>query len=159
MEVFSHDTSGSAQRPIGRVREDFKGYWGKCYECCCRCTHYTDVETGSSATGFEKVYSVRVNLCCCGPVNNCCAPTCCIPDAIYDVLDTQGSVVAQIQNTFAPQRSCVGTFRCCFDVNTYLLSFPERAGVEERMLLMASLLSIDYQLFEDEGQGGNGNSG
>jgi hypothetical protein len=50
---------------------------------------------------FEKRYKVRASLCCCGRVSNCCAPSCCKPDAVHDILDTHGNVVAHIQMTYA----------------------------------------------------------
>ena len=41
-------------------------------------------------TAFERKYTLRVNRACCGRVSNCCAPSCCFSEAIYDILDPAG---------------------------------------------------------------------
>ena len=67
-------------------------------------------------------YRLRVNICCCGRVNNCCGATCCKDDAVYDILDMDGNLVATIQKTYgrsAPGAGCCGADACCRSANDF----------------------------------------
>ena len=84
------------------VSEWFKSYsrislslvgTARCCAALCLATSYASVETLVGAT-FERKYTVRVNRACCGRVSNCCAPTCCNTEAIYDILDPAGESLA-----------------------------------------------------------------
>jgi hypothetical protein len=137
---------------VGRVRDDFASYCTRCFDCCCLCTSYADVEVASHAAagGFEKRFRLRVNPCCCGRVNNCCGATCFRHDAVFDILDAKsGEVVAHLQKTYAP-----GPGACCrvaFKFDNYVLEFPPSSTPEERALLLTAVFHTDYLHFEQRG--------
>ena len=134
---------------IGRVRDDFQPWFAKCVECCCmgKCSHSVDVASAGSPDGYERKYTIRASMCCCGRVNNCGAAWCCRPDpAVYDILDTDGNIVANIQKVYAPGPAACCRVVCKFD--NYVMSFPPHSTPDERSLLLAALFQVDYQLFE-----------
>ncbi|GMF21932.1 unnamed protein product [Phytophthora lilii] len=45
---------------IGRIREDFSPYMGRCCSACCLATSYTDIERALPDGTYEKRYSLRV---------------------------------------------------------------------------------------------------
>ena len=67
---------------------------GRWYEACCLATSYASVETHDPEShAFDRKYLLRVNRSCCrtGEArNNCCAPSCCCSEAIYDIMDPAG---------------------------------------------------------------------
>jgi len=131
---------------IGRVREDFEPYLGRCFSACCLATTYTDIDRALPDGSFETRYSLRTNTSCCGRVNNCCGATCFKNDAVYDVLDTKGEIVAHLQRTYGGGK---GAFcKMCWDVSQYVLEFPRDSTPEDRMLLITGLFQVEYQLFE-----------
>lgn len=132
--------SKDESRVIGRVREDFRFN-----ECCFNCTFYNDIEVANEQGTFSKRYTLRSNECCCGRVNNCCGATCLKNDAIFDILDTNGNIVANMTRTYG------GHFwRMCCDFNTYTLEFPPDATWEERWLLLTSIVQLDFQSEESD---------
>jgi len=136
--------SPDGARTIGRVKEDFRFM-----ECCFTCTTYNDIEIGNEQNGFTKRYTLRSNQCCCGRVNNCCGATCFKDNAIYDILNTNGDIVANMTMTYG------GSFcRMCGDFNTYTMEFPPETTWEERYLLLTSIVQFDYK---DQEQQNNNN--
>lgn len=136
-------------RRIGRVREDFTPYLSRCFSGCCVATTYTDIDRAMPDGSYEKRYTLRTNLLCCGRVNNCCGGTCFKNDAVYDILDTKGQIVAHLQLTYA--RGNDGLAACCrmsFNFNNYVLEFPRDSTPEDRILLITALFSVEYQHFE-----------
>jgi hypothetical protein len=148
------------------VKENFTSYCEKCFECCCKCTFYHDVEKWNGTTGssnmnedgeagdFEKLYQVRANLCFCGRVNNCCGATCCKNDAVFDILNNHGEVVAHLQKTYAADAADAGANACCrmtFEFSNYLMSFPNDSTAHDRMLLITAMFQLEYAFFEREG--------
>lgn len=132
--------SKDASRVIGRVREDFRFS-----ECCFACTHYNDIEVMNEQGAFAKRYTLRSNTCCCGRVNNCCGGTCFKNDAVYDILDTNGDIVANMTKTYG------GNFwRLCCDFDTYTLEFPADATWEDRWLLLTSIVQLDFKVEEKD---------
>jgi len=135
---------------IGRVRSDFDN----CFQSYCKCTYNNSVEkvlpTSESGgeTQFEKLYTVRASVCCCG-TNNCCLASCLKNDGVFQILDKNDIVVATIQKTYAPSTKCCSAcIRCYLKHGTYVLEFPGHSTPEARMLLVTSLFQLDYQLFE-----------
>ncbi|KAJ8550532.1 hypothetical protein ON010_g10536 [Phytophthora cinnamomi] len=114
---------------------------------------YTDVEraAGLMAT-YEKRYSLRVNLSCCGRVNNCCAPSCFRNDAVYDVLDPDGAVVANLQVSFGSGECLKAFCRASGGFTNYVLQFPRDSTPTDRALLLAALFQLDYAIFEKKAQ-------
>lgn len=141
---------GKTQR-IGRVREDFSPYFSKCLSACCVATTYTDIDRAMPDGTFEKRYSLRTNLSCCGRVNNCCGATCFKNDAVYDILDTKGHVAAHLQMTYGKDGGVGACCRASMGFNNYILEFPRDATAEDRMLLLTALFQVEYQLFEGGG--------
>mmetsp|Transcript_11571 Transcript_11571/g.31166 ORF Transcript_11571/g.31166 Transcript_11571/m.31166 type:complete len:319 (-) Transcript_11571:464-1420(-) len=75
---------------------------------------------------------------------------------IIDILDRQGQVVAHAARVYASGSgtSCV-TGACCRMINgysNYLLEFPPGATQRERVLLLASFIATDLELFDNNGQ-------
>lgn len=141
---------GQAMR-LGRVREDFSPYFGKCMSACCLATTYTDIERAMPDGTYEKKYSLRTNLSCCGRVNNCCGATCFKNDAVYDILDTKGEIVAHLQMTYARGKGMGACCRMGLSFNNYILEFPRDSTAEDRMLLLTAVFQVEYQLFETSG--------
>jgi hypothetical protein len=146
--------------PIGRVREDFDDYFQRCWQLCCACTtyHNIDMVTGydeKSESIFETRYQIRANFACCGRINNCCGATCLINDMIWDIIDVRtGEIVANIQKTYAGSTGCCNCTAClrmCCLFGNYALSFPPQSTPEERLVLLTSIFQLDYQLFEKKG--------
>lgn len=136
---------------IGRVREDFSPYFSKCLSACCLATTYTDIERALPDGTFEKKYSLRTNVSCCGRVNNCCGATCFKNDAVYDILDAKGNVAAHLQMTYAKSKGLGACCRMGLAFNNYILEFPRDSTAEDRMLLLTALFQVEYQLFERSG--------
>ncbi|GAB9469958.1 hypothetical protein Gpo141_00007218 [Globisporangium polare] len=141
---------GQALR-IGRVREDFSPYFSKCMSACCLATTYTDIERAMPDGSYEKKYSLRTNLSCCGRVNNCCGASCFKNDAVYDILDTKGGIAAHLQMTYAKGQGLGACLRSGLDFNNYILEFPRDSTAEDRMLLLTAVFQVEYQLFEGSG--------
>lgn len=138
---------------VGRVREDFHSYCTKCCAACCICTVYHDVEVAheGAPSGFEKRFSLRANICCYGRVNNCCGASCCKNDAVFDILDVHGNVVAHLQKTYAPTPDCSACCRAGNLFSNYILSFPPSSTAAERAMLVVAIFQLDYQMFEKRG--------
>ncbi|OQR89782.1 hypothetical protein ACHHYP_06048 [Achlya hypogyna] len=130
---------------IGRAREDFSGYVSKCISACCLCTSYTDIERLLPDNSFAKRYTIRMNLACCGRTNNCCGGSCFKHNAVYDILDVDGNVVAHLQLTASDARAWC---RAAGNFSTFILEFPIDATPEDRALLLTALFQIEYSLFE-----------
>jgi len=142
-------------KPIGRIYENFEPYGGKCWEACCCCTYYTDVQRPDNSGGYITDYTVRLNLCCCGEHDNCCGATCCKNDIIVDIIDSKGEVAGQMQKTYAPgdgedtwDGACL---RCCCMFSNWMVEFPKDANEIQRALLMGSVFQMDYIHFEKQG--------
>jgi hypothetical protein len=151
MNVSGVSADGQPGRRLGRIREDFSPYLGRCFSACCLATTYTDIERALPDGSYEKRYSLRTNLACCGRVNNCCGATCCKNDAVYDILDAKGQIVAHLQRTYG--RGASGLGACCrmsFNFNNYVLEFPRDSSAEDRVLLLMALFQIEYQHFEGQ---------
>lgn len=152
MNLFETGSAGDVY--IGRVRDDFTSYFKKCFMCCFRCTLLYDVERALAPDGsaFEKKFTLRANLCCCGRTNNCCGGTCFRNDAVFDVLDAKGAVVAHLQKTYGAGRyACC---RTCYRFDNFVLEFPAASTPEDRLLLLTAIFHLDYVAFERKG--GNG---
>ncbi|OQS06785.1 scramblase [Thraustotheca clavata] len=129
---------------LGRVRENFDSYLNKCCQICCYCTTYTDVERLLPDNTFSKRYTIRMNMACCGRTNNCCGGSCFKRNAVYDILDTNGEIVAHLQLTAGDMQAwcrAAGMFR------TFILEFPVEATAEDRALLLAALFQINFECF------------
>ncbi|CAM9382492.1 unnamed protein product [Chrysoparadoxa australica] len=156
MNVFG---GGDAPQQIGRIREDFDNYCGKCFEACCTCTYYHKVEQRGvilMTCSHALMSSLPPSLSSCGRTNNFCAATCLKRDGVFDILDMNDQVVAHMQRTYAPDNTTCGAFcRCCYMFQNYMISFPGGISANERALLLASIFQIDYQLFEKTGGDNN----
>jgi len=154
--IFEKGTSADpeAKVMIGRVQEDFifgKNCCLRYLQCCCKCTYYNNIETVNPETkSLEEKYKLVVNLCCCGRTNNCCGGTCCKNDAVFDIVDKDGKVAAHLQKTYAPTTGAGACCRMCCQFSNYMVSFPEGASEEERVLIVASVLQAEYMFFEGD---------
>ncbi|RLN46177.1 hypothetical protein BBJ29_007647 [Phytophthora kernoviae] len=150
LEMRLNGMNGDYDEPtrIGRVREDFSPYLGRCCSSCCLATTYTDIERALPDGKYEKRYSLRTNLACCGRVNNCCAPSCCRNDAVYDILDPDGAVVANLQVSFGGGDCLRSCCRAGGGFTNYVLQFPRDSTPQDRALLLAVLFHLDYAVFE-----------
>lgn len=61
-------------------------------------------------------YSLRINACCCGRVNNCCGASCFRDNVIIDIVDENDNVVSTIQMPYAPSDGCEA---CCRFIQHY----------------------------------------
>ncbi|KAE8913842.1 hypothetical protein PF005_g8707 [Phytophthora fragariae] len=147
MRLDGLSENGEAKR-IGCIREDFSPYMSRCCSACCFATSYTDIERALPDGTYEKRYALRLNLACCGRVNNCCAPSCCRNDAVYDILDTEGAVVANLQVSFGTGECLKAFCRASGEFTNYVLQFPRDSTPEDRALLLAALFQLDYAIFE-----------
>ncbi|GLE00567.1 hypothetical protein PINS_up009324 [Pythium insidiosum] len=154
LEMHVDAVAGGNLRRIGRVRENFSPYLCKCWSIGCLATGYTDMERALPGGDYEKAYTLRANLACCGRVDNCCAPSICKNDAVYDILDPKGEIVAHLQVTYAGGDCLEACYRADNHYNNYILEFPPHASVEDRMLLLTALFQIEYQFFERKTKNG-----
>lgn len=69
----------------------------------------------------------------------------------------ESRVVATIQKTYAPSGDCCACLRCSSFFDTYLVAFPPGATEDERALIMAAVLHIDYAYFERTGEENDNN--
>jgi len=138
---------------IGRVRSDFDN----CFQSYCKCTFKQSVQKVlptsefDGKTQFEKLYTVRSSVCCCG-TNNCCLASCLKNDGVFQILDKNEILVATIQKTYAySSNNCFSACcRCYAKYGNYVLEFPKGSTPEARMLLVTSLFQLDYQFFEQQ---------
>ena len=137
--------------PLGEVGEPCD--CGVCLQqsCCCVFTHQVRA-TAPGAAEPQHRYTLQAPLCCCGGrVNNCCGATCCRPNLIMDVATPDGKLVSTVQKIYGKGRGCQACMRCAFEFDTYVLEFPNEASGQERALLLAAVLSMDYALFSRRG--------
>jgi len=134
---------------IGRVIERWQGYLSNCFETCCLCTVSHDIQERDASGTFHKRYTLRASLACCGRVNNCYAPTCCREEAVYDILDTSGVVVAHLTRVYGSghgcDEGCSAFFRFCQHYDNYILEFPQGSTPDQRILLITSIFQLDVQ--------------
>ncbi|RHX99887.1 hypothetical protein DYB36_013529, partial [Aphanomyces astaci] len=88
---------------IGRVRENFDGYLKRCYQMCCLCTSYTNIDRLLPYDKYETRFTLRTHFCSCGRVNNCCAGTATTRNGIFDILDPHGDIVGYLQLWSTPE--------------------------------------------------------
>lgn len=139
------------QVPIGKIKEDFDDYMGKCFSCCCAGTGYTDVlEYDQETSSFAKQYTITTNTMCCGPRNNCFGATCLKSDMHFDISDKDGNVVAYLEKTYSGG-GCSDFGRCCFEYSNYVFEFPPDSTPQQRILLLTAIMSVEYQNFEKDG--------
>ena len=130
--------------PLGHVGEpcDARVCLKAC--CCCAFTHHVHAP--------QHRYTLLAPLCCCGGrVNNCCGATCCKPNLIVDITTPDGKLASTVQKTYGKGRGCQACLRCVLEFDTYILEFPPEATAQERALLVAGVLGIDYALFSRRG--------
>ena len=142
------DGSGA---PLGDVGEPCDA--GVCLKqsCCCAFTHHVHA-TPPGTSAPQHRYTLQAPLCCLGGrVNNCCGATCCRPHLVMDVATPDGKLASTVQKTYGKGRGCEACMRCTFEFDTYVLEFPPEATAQERALLLAAVLSIDYALFSRRG--------
>jgi len=146
-QLTVHDPDGSS---VGKVMENFQPYGEKCNHACCKCTFYHDMfEQESTGFSSEPIYTLRVNECCCGRVNNCCGASCCKTNMIFDILDRNGEIVANIQKTFAKEETgcCGATCRMCSSFSNYIVSFPKGSTLSQKKLILGALMQMEYLYF------------
>lgn len=153
--LHTEEQGAESARTIGRVREDCapcSGQWfQRAFQLCCLCTFYQQADIWDGVK-FSPKYKLRYNLACCGRTNNCCAPTCFRNDAVFDILDNDGKVVAHIQKMFSGDDNCCNALgRMAFEFSNYAVSFPEGTSHEERALIVAAVMHSEYLLFEKSG--------
>ncbi|EFJ45593.1 hypothetical protein VOLCADRAFT_105881 [Volvox carteri f. nagariensis] len=146
MSLFAKD--GTLQ---GMVVEDYDGYCSKYCEQSCLCTYRQKVLVGSSRNSLVHKYSLVSPMCCCGRVNNCCGATCCKPQLFIDIEEPDGTLAAVAHKTYGGGRGCTDCCRCVFDFSNYVLPFPPKATLQERVLLLTAMLSIEYAYFSRRG--------
>jgi hypothetical protein len=137
--------------PLGEVGEACDA--GVCLQQCCCCVFSHQVRsTPPGAAAPQHRYTLQAPLCCVGGrVNNCCGATCCRPHLVMDVATPDGNLASTVQKTYGKGRGCQACMRCAFEFDTYVLEFPPDATAQERALLLAAVLSIDYALFSRRG--------
>ena len=52
---------------------------------------------------------------------------------------------------YAPGRNCNSLCRMCQQFNNYIVKFPPTANYQQRVLVLASIIHIDYEHFEKKG--------
>ena len=130
----------------GQVVQNFTPYCSRCFDAFCLATTFIDGVPASSFPGKDARFTVRTSLSCCGRVNNCCAPTCCRPKAIFDILDNSGKLVGVVQKHFVAGEGGEACCRMCLGVVNFSLKFPPQSSGEERALLLSAImLNESYQ--------------
>lgn len=112
-EMHVHQPDGY----LGEIREDFDPYCSRCFSCFCLCTRWFKIlEHSSQASTPAHKYSLRINACCCGRVNNCCGASCFRENVIIDIIDQYDTVVSTIQMPYAASGDCEA---CCRFIQHY----------------------------------------
>lgn len=115
------------------------------------------VEQRTGIVCFQRTFEVRNNLqqvayTLDGSLQ--CAPNCICRRYMLHIRDAKGEIVGHLENHYKGlcQTLCCGPC-CCFG-NTccandqYTVSYPPEATVEDKMLLLASNLLVDFMLFQ-----------
>eukprot|EP00924_Labyrinthula_sp_SR-Ha-C_P005004 augustus_masked-scaffold_1-processed-gene-18.0-mRNA-1 protein AED:0.20 eAED:0.20 QI:0/-1/0/1/-1/1/1/0/308 len=135
---------------VGKVEEDWhcgKNYCQRYFQACLCCTLYFDIIEAN-----EAKYQLVVNQACCGPHNNCFAPSCCCRNALFDIYKKNTKEVAgHIQRAFGADCTIGSCFKCCFDFSNYLVEFPNDASPVQKALIMAAVVNTEYVIFENTG--------
>jgi len=140
--IIAEDASGAE---IGKTEYDFR-----CVENCCMNKTKFVV---SDANG-DKKYVIEDDLCCNA---NMFAPTLCCPARKMDIYNSDETEVVGSLTDYFPgcgARGCLGT------ADNFKLIFPKDADVKMRTQLMASVVLIDFLIFEksendNDGVGGD----
>ena len=157
-----------------QMNEDFtKGFaeFKRPFKCTCCCLARPSMSATYAESGvfFGKVIEA---FSCCDPIFNvydkdkaikyritcdccqcgfCCRNSCCgklfsVNLNIHDGNDVNmtGKPVGTIK------KKCEGIQQLITD-NTYILTFPENASPEEKLMLIGAVLLLDYRYYEDNG--------
>jgi len=137
-EITTEDASG---KELGKTVQDYRFI-----DACCGKRKWA-VHDGDG----NKKYIIEDNICCNA---NMCAPSCFCPVRKLDILDgdDESKVVGSIMNIFpgCNMRGFFGT------ADNYKLVFPEDADPAMKMQFMASMVLIDFMLFEKSENEQNG---
>ncbi|MCQ2820033.1 MAG: hypothetical protein MJ252_22430, partial [archaeon] len=115
-------------------------YFGKVQEPCSCCSPVFNVYNKDNLIR----YSIFIDCCQCG---FCCRTSFCgkLSEAVFNIFEgnsTQGVPVGKIT------RKVRGFENLISDADTFVLEFPPSASPEEKLMLIGSVLMIDYRYYE-----------
>jgi len=117
--------------PIGSVGSDFQ---------CCSCWPKFSVRDPQSSVRYTVQQDTHfcANILCCGAHSrHCCGIDCYIPASLS--VNPQGSGKS---TTLTHQAGSRGA-----DADAYQLVFPEGASVNDKLLLVAATICVDYKMY------------
>ena len=120
-------------------------FFGKVIEPCTVCDPIFNVYDKDKAIRFR----IRCDCCQCGFCcrNSCCGKLSSVTLNIYEGSDTNmtGKPVGEIR------KKCTGIQELVTDADTFVLTFPDSASPEEKLMLIGAVLMLDYRYYEDNG--------
>jgi hypothetical protein len=118
---------------------------GKVVEPCTLC----DAEYKIYNQRDEFKFRIDGSCCQCGM---CCKNSCCgkCSDVIFDVHNASKSIQTQENRDGMIKKKSGGIKEFISDADTFELIFPIDATAEEKLMLIGTVLMIDYRHFEDD---------
>jgi len=113
----------------------------RCLQCCIGNMFIRLEDNERKVKGYIK----HVSPSCCNGCQNCCAPSCCNEDWHNYLLDENEQVVGHLRNVYPG----LG-MRCVADADNYLMAFPPRSSINDKLLWLSGLILMDYVFFEKQ---------
>ena len=129
---------GANNQPLGRIKQPFT-----CW----------DPEFSLYDSTGNKKFIIHADCCQCGLLcaNNFCGK---LAEAVFNVYNAS--------NTTAPcgtiTKKCATASELVTSADSYQINFPREANPEDKMILIAAGLMIDYQFFEESASDKNNNT-
>lgn len=132
--------SNGQGEPLGSSTLDC-GIKRLCWQAQCMGEVYTRVEGVEGETRFflKEIYPTLCNCC-----TNCLAPTCLNESKKAEILDPTEVKVGDYRDIYPGMIGC----RCLSDATNYSMTFPKGASPQDKQLLLASLMLMEYMVHE-----------
>ena len=159
--------------PADFVIDDYSSYYAlfeKPFKCTCCCLARPEMTGRNTSTNFGKVYEpctccdpmfhvmdskdlikwkVTADCCQCGII---CRESCgkC-SEVIFPIYSGDKTVFEPGKGEGYIKKLFSGMKELISDADSFELSFPVNATPEEKLMLIATVLMIDYRYYEDNG--------
>jgi hypothetical protein len=159
------------------INDDFSNYWAlfeRPFKCTCCCLARPEMTARSSSTNYGKVFEpctvcdpmfhvkdgnenvrwkVTADYCQCGICcRNGCGKCSEVSFYIFPASETDyrpGKEAGVIKKKFTGYQELVS------DADSFELYFPKNSSPEDKLLLISTVLMIDYRFYEDGGNDQN----
>ena len=138
----------------GRVVEDWNcgNYVPRCLGAMFCCLVPYNLQLNQNGSWVNK-YQIEYNFCFCGNHCNFFAPSPCVENHLVDLKPMNGDDVADnavghIQKSHGGCFDPEGLFRCLLAESNHAAQWPADATVEEKALVITSMMLTDYVFWE-----------